>query len=387
MKEGMDTMVSNSQTYLKILADLIKIESVNDHELEVAEYLQDLFQENGIEAKILPLEGQRANLVAEIGEGAPILAVSGHMDVVDPGNLAAWDNDPFTMTEKDGKLFGRGITDMKAGLAALVIAMIELKKQGLPKKGTIRLLATAGEEVGEEGSAAFYRDHYMEDAAGLLIAEPSTVYGTASEQKGSFDIKFTSKGTSVHSSTPEKGYNALVPLMQLLNEANTYFETIPAGEMGPVRFNIDVLNGGSQINSLPDLATALVNVRTIPEYDNNQVAKQIETFVKSYNANGAQIDTDIIMNEFPIATSPSNQLVKIIQSLGKEYAGRDIVVAASPGITDASNLAKDKPHDFPFAVYGPGDGSQHQVNESLPKQMYLDFIEIYQKLFIEFLEK
>ena len=97
------------------------------------------------------------------------------MDVVDPGNLAAWDNDPFTMTEKDGKLFGRGITDMKAGLAALVIAMIELKKQGLPKKGTIRLLATAGEEVGEEGSAAFYRDHYMEDAAGLLIAEPSTV--------------------------------------------------------------------------------------------------------------------------------------------------------------------------------------------------------------------
>ena len=212
MKEGMNTMVSNSQTYLKILADLIKIKSVNDHELEVAEYLQDLFQENGIEAKILPLKGQRANLVAEIGEGTPVLAVSGHMDVVDPGNLAAWDNDPFTMTEKDGKLFGRGITDMKAGLAALVIAMIELKKQGLPKKGTIRLLATAGEEVGEEGSAAFYRDHYMEDAAGLLIAEPTTVYGTASEQKGSFDIKFTSKGTSVHSSTPEKGYNALSQL-------------------------------------------------------------------------------------------------------------------------------------------------------------------------------
>lgn len=84
------------------------------------------------------------------------------------------------------------------------------------------------------------------------------------------------------------------------------------------------------------------------------------------------------MNEFPIATSPSNQLVKTIQSIGKEYAGREIVVAASPGITDASNLAKDKPNDFPFAVYGPGDGSQHQVNESLPKKMYFDFIEIYQ---------
>ena len=163
-------MLSENQEYLKILADLIKIKSVNDHELEVAEYLKDLFQKNDIHSEILPIKGQRANLVAEIGSGAPVLAVSGHMDVVDPGNLAAWDSDPFTMTEKDGKLFGRGITDMKAGLAALVIAMIELKKQGLPKKGTIRLLATAGEEVGEEGSAAFYRDHYMEDADGLLIA-------------------------------------------------------------------------------------------------------------------------------------------------------------------------------------------------------------------------
>ena len=191
----------------------------------------------------------------------------------------------------------------------------------------------------------------------------------------------------MHSSTPEKGYNALVPLMQLLNEANEYFETIPAGEMGPVRFNIDVLNGGNQINSIPDSATALINVRTIPEYDNNQVAKKIETLVKTYNDAGAQISTEIIMNEFPIATSPSNQLVKTIQSIGKEYAGREIVVAASPGITDASNLAKDKPNDFPFAVYGPGDGSQHQVNESLPKKMYFDFIEIYQKLFMEFLEK
>lgn len=380
-------MLSENQEYLKILADLIKIKSVNDRELEVAEYLKDLFQKNDIHSEILPIKGQRANLVAEIGSGAPVLAVSGHMDVVDPGNLAAWDSDPFTMTEKDGKLFGRGITDMKAGLAALVIAMIELKKQGLPKKGTIRLLATAGEEVGEEGSAAFYRDHYMQDADGLLIAEPSSTYGTTSEQKGSFDIKFTSKGTSVHSSTPEKGYNALVPLMQLLNEANEYFETIPAGEMGPVRFNIDVLNGGNQINSIPDSATALINVRTIPEYDNNQVAKKIETLVKTYNDAGAQISTEIIMNEFPIATSPSNQLVKTIQSIGKEYAGREIVVAASPGITDASNLAKDKPNDFPFAVYGPGDGSQHQVNESLPKKMYFDFIEIYQKLFMEFLEK
>ncbi|MEO3730246.1 ArgE/DapE family deacylase [Lactiplantibacillus plantarum] len=370
---------------LKILADVIKIPSVNDHELTVAKYLQALLAKYDISAKIHPITGDRANLVAEIGHGKPVLAVSGHMDVVAAGDLAAWDTDPFTLVEKSGQLFGRGVTDMKAGLVALVVAMINIQQQGGPKHGTIRLLATMGEEVGEAGSAAFYQQGAMQDAAGLLIAEPSTVYGTAAEQKGSYDLKLTSKGKAVHSSTPERGYNALVPLIKLLNEANDYFETIPAGEMGPVRFNIDVLNGGDQVNSLPNLATALVNVRTIPEYDNDQVTQKLTDLIAAYNQQGADIKMTVIMNESPIATTADNRLVKLVQAIGKPYAGRDVVVASSPGITDASNLAKRQPAAFPFAVYGPGNMTQHQVNESLPKQMFYDFIAIYQQLFTRFL--
>ncbi|QSE55839.1 ArgE/DapE family deacylase [Lactiplantibacillus plantarum] len=369
---------------LKILADVIKIPSVNDHELTVAKYLQALLAKYDISAKIHPITGDRANLVAEIGHGKPVLAVSGHMDVVAAGDLAAWDTYPFTLVEKSGQLFGRGVTDMKAGLVALVVAMINIQQQGGPKHGTIRLLATMGEEVGEAGSAAFYQQGAMQDAAGLLIAEPSTVYGTAAEQKGSYDLKLTSKGKAVHSSTPERGYNALVPLIKLLNEANDYFETIPAGEMGPVRFNIDVLNGGDQVNSLPDLATALVNVRTIPEYDNDQVTQKLTDLIAAYNQQGADIKMTVIMNESPIATTADNRLVKLVQAIGKPYAGRDVVVASSPGITDASNLAKRQPAAFPFAVYGPGNMTQHQVNESLPKQMFYDFIAIYQQLFTRF---
>ncbi|WP_270226727.1 ArgE/DapE family deacylase [Lactiplantibacillus plantarum] len=370
---------------LKILADVIKIPSVNDHELTVAKYLQALLAKYDISVKIHPITGDRANLVAEIGHGQPVLAVSGHMDVVAAGDLAAWDTDPFTLVEKSGQLFGRGVTDMKAGLVALVVAMINIQQQGGPKHGTIRLLATMGEEVGEAGSAAFYQQGAMQDAAGLLIAEPSTVYGTAAEQKGSCDLKLTSKGKAVHSSTPGRGYNALVPLIKLLNEANDYFETIPAGEMGPVRFNIDVLNGGDQVNSLPDLATALVNVRTIPEYDNDQVTQKLADLIAAYNQQGADIKMTAIMNESPIATTADNRLVKLVQTIGKPYAGRDVVVVPSPGITDASNLAKRQPADFPFAVYGPGNMTQHQVNESLPKQMFYDFIAIYQQLFTRFL--
>lgn len=113
----------------------------------------------------------------------------------------------------------------------------------------------------------------------------------------------------------------------------------------------------------------------------------INQLIQKYNAAGAQISLETIMNEPPISTSENNAMVTLIQKIGKSYANQDVVVQPSPGITDASNLAKNQPKNFPFAIYGPGDMSQHQVNESLPKQMYFDFIDLYQELFIKFLNE
>lgn len=379
-------MIDKEQA-LKILSDLIAFDTVNSNEVKVALYLQKLFKKYNIDSEIIEIKNNRANLVAEIGTGHPVLVASGHMDVVSPGNLKEWTSDPFKLTERDGILYGRGVTDMKAGLAAMVIAMIEMHQEGLPKQGTIRLLATIGEEVGEEGSRAFLESGYMKDTDGLIIGEPSTIYSTASKQKGSFDIKFISKGQSVHSSTPEKGWNALVSLMQLLMEAKQEFDNISEGEMGRVLFNIDILKGGNQVNSIPDSAEAEVNIRTIPEYNNTKVAEMIKQLIEKYNSSGAQISTEVIMDESPIAIDENNKMVELIRKIGPKYAKNEIDVIASPGITDASNLAQNKPHDFPFAVYGPGDMTQHQVNESLPKQMYFDFINLYQELFVDFLDQ
>ena len=116
---------------IQILEDLVAIQSVNDHETQVATYLQRLLADHDIQAQLRPLSESRANLVAEIGSGHPLLGVSGHMDVVSPGDVTAWQSDPFKLTARDGKLYGRGITDMKAGLAALVIAMIELDRKSV----------------------------------------------------------------------------------------------------------------------------------------------------------------------------------------------------------------------------------------------------------------
>ncbi|WP_119325474.1 ArgE/DapE family deacylase [Companilactobacillus musae] len=379
--------LSKSQA-LEILKNLIAIKSVNDHEKTVATYLQKLLAQYDIKSEIKPIRGDRANLIAEIGQGKPVLGISGHMDVVSPGKLEDWNSNPFEMTEKDGMLYGRGITDMKSGLAAIVITMINLHAQDLPKKGTIRLMATMGEEVGEEGSSYFLKDGSMKDVDGLVIAEPSG-YNIGYAEKGSMDIKFISKGKASHSSMPENGYNAIDALMNLLIEANTTFrdDQIKGDSIGPLVFNTTLIKGGTQVNSIPDYAEAEANVRTIPEYDNQKVIATLHNLIKKYNDQGAQISTDIYMNEGPVLMSPKNPLITPTKKLMEKYTTETVHVAPISAVTDASNLVQNKPIEFPFIVAGPGNNTPHQINENLDKQMYFNFIDIYEKLFIDFLEK
>lgn len=400
----------NESQCMNILRKLVAINSVNDNEITVAKYIQDLLAQNNIKSTIKDIHGNRANLVAEIGHGKPVLAFTGHMDTVAPGNLDDWKTDPFTLSEKDGTIYGRGVCDMKSGLAAAVIAMIELHKQGLPKQGTIKLLATMSEEVGEEGSRYFLDDGDMDDVDGLIVGEP-TGYNMSFDEKGSMDIKVTSKGKTSHSSMPQFGYNAIDALINFLTEANRLFrqETNNHDTMGPLVFDTTTITGGTQVNSIPNLAQADINVRTIPEFNNQQVIEQMNQLVDKYNQRGAHIALDVYMNEDPVSMAKDNLLVPLTIDAMKQYTSGnvsylndtstnmgqllqkynngDMFVFANPGITDASNLVKNKPTDFPFIVAGPGNLSSHKVNEELDKQMFFNFIDIYENLMTEFLDK
>ncbi|WP_129044926.1 ArgE/DapE family deacylase [Companilactobacillus metriopterae] len=387
--------VINTEERIQILADLVAIQSVNDNETEVAQYLNNLFEKHNISSTILHISGNRSNLVAEIGTGSPVIAVTGHMDVVDSGNLTAWDSDPFTMTEKHGNLFGRGTNDMKSGLAALVISMIELNHAGKPTKGTIRLLATAGEEVGESGSRAFFENGYMEDASALLVAEPSG-FNIGHAQKGSMDLKIISKGITVHSSIPKLGYNAINSLINVISEANKTFSdpNNPKSELfGPMDFNADVITGGTQVNSIPDYAEAEINVRTVPEYNNEMVLTELNKIISRYNSRYATeavpvpLMLEVLMNELPVQAQADSKFINYAREIATTFSSTTIPVLPLSGITDASNLVRDKPSDFLFLVFGPGDARQaHVINEHISKDMYLEFIEIYIQLFSKMLD-
>lgn len=369
---------------LQILADLIAIKSVNENEIEVANYLKDLFAEYGIESKIVPVTETRVNLVAEIGSGSPVIGISGHMDVVSAGDEREWTSDPFVMTERDGNLYGRGTNDMKAGLVNLALTMIEFKANNELKNGTVRFMATTGEEVGGAGSKKLYEEGFMDDVDYLWVAEPSPetiIYS----HKGSLNFRITSLGEAAHSSMPHLGYNAINPIMKYLLELDEKLNNDPRSNevLGKLVMSTTILNAGNQVNSIPEKAVAEINVRTIAEFDNDEVIALFKETAEKYNQEGSKIEVKVTMSLPSVFTTGKSDMVELTKKLGKKHLNLDIKVEGSPGVTDASNLLRGKDASFPFMMYGPGETKMaHKTDEYVRKDYYLAFFDIYRELIL-----
>lgn len=369
---------------IKILSDVVAIKSVNENEIEVANYLKDLFAEYGIESKIVPVTDTRVNLVAEIGSGKPVIGVSGHMDVVSPGDESEWTSDPFTLTERDGNLYGRGSNDMKSGLINLALVLIELKESNELTNGTVRLMATTGEEVGGAGSKKLYEEGYMDDVDYLWVAEPSQdtiIYS----HKGSLNVRVTSTGEAAHSSMPDQGYNAINALMEYLLDMGKKLNHDKRTNkvLNKLVSSTTIFNGGNQVNSIPDKAVAEINVRTIPEFNNDEVIVLFDTTADEYNKKGSKIEVEVTMSLPSVLTSGQSKMIDLSKELGKKYLGLDLSIKASTGVTDGSNLLRGKDTNFPFMMFGPGEIKMaHKVDEYVDKEVYLAFFEIYKELIL-----
>lgn len=371
---------------LDFLKSLVQIDSstANGNETSVAKVIQTKLAENGIDSKFVNFAPGRDNLVADINPDAegPILALTGHEDVVNTGDLSEWTYPPFEPTEVGDKLYGRGAEDMKAGLAGLVLTLIQLKKSGF--KHHVRLLATVGEEYGAPGAKQLTELGYVDDIDALIVGEGSDkklLWGHG----GSYNYKIISHGKAAHSSVPAKGINALEKLGDFLIQERTLFDDVPDNpEIGPFVHTVTIFKGGKQINTIPDYAEVRGNARPTPTFLNDEITKRLKALAEKISNDGrpGTLEFQLIHSFIPVESSKDGKLINSLHGAIQSVRGEDLQLAFPNGATDASEFYKSKNH-FDIAWFGPSDdsaaGTAHQVDEYVSIQRYLDAISIYTK--------
>lgn len=377
---------------VKVLKDLIAINSVNGNEEAVADYLDKLFKQHGIESHVDRFGDHRANLTVDFGQGDSVLGITGHMDTVAIGDRDKWQHDPFTPTLDGDRLYGRGAADMKSGLAAQVIALIQLHDAKKLPAGHVRFIATAGEEYGTPGANRLEAAGVAKDLAALVVGEPTggnVVYA----HSGSLNYRIISKGRSVHSSRPEDGKNAIDALVDYCVKERSIFDVAkPDPYLGQVKHSVTVINGGEQVNTIPDSATLEGNVRPTKTFDNDKVIAAIQQAVAEVNQQGgAQLTFQLIHSFRPVASDPDSQFVQgALQAAQAAYKPLDDhpqpALKTINGATDASVFVKHNP-DLPVIVLGADAwDAAHQINEYTTVSSFKATIDIYQQIITHFFD-
>ena len=249
---------------VELTRKLIQFDTVNPpgNEKEIALFIGDLILENGFAINYHVFEENRLHLIAEKGvspEKNPIV-FSGHLDVV-PLGTRKWDVEPFSGEIVNGKIFGRGSSDMKGGVAAMLVAAIEAFNENPPVEG-IRIVLTAGEELGCQGATQLVSTyHKLGKAKAIIIAEP-TSNNPIIGHKGGLYLNISIQGISAHSSMPELGDNAIYKAAHAITKIEQWdFSGIEDSILGVPTINVGKITGGQNLNSVPDHAEFTIDFR------------------------------------------------------------------------------------------------------------------------------
>lgn len=260
------------------LAALVAINTENPpgREREAAEYISGLLADAGFDLALSEYQPGRTNVIARLENGAgPCFAFNTHIDVVPAGG--GWSQDPFVLTERDGKLYGRGSCDAKGPLVAMLEAMRMLASRRDSWQGTLMGIFVADEEAASEGAKFYVRD--APAAIDFAVIGEPTSNSTYSAHKGSLRPVVRVHGVTAHSGTPELGENAifraatLLGLVEKNHEHSVRCRCHPL--VGTASLTVTRIHGGHADNVLPDSCELLLDRRMVPGEDEEQVKQEI----------------------------------------------------------------------------------------------------------------
>ncbi|MDF2500822.1 MAG: dapE [Anaerosporomusa subterranea] len=362
---------------IELLRSLIQINTTNPpgNEMKLAQWISDWLDKRGICSKIVDLGAGRANLIARLDGSTrkSALLFTGHLDTVPPGSNP-WKYDPFAAEQVGDRIYGRGSSDMKGGLAAMLYALVSLKRQEIVTEHDIVLLATAGEEINCLGAQAFVDAGGMKEIAAVVVGEP-TNGDVIVAHKGAAWIEITTSGSTAHGSMPHLGVNAILRMNDLLSKlSKRQFIISPNSWLGMPTISINQIQGGVATNVIPDSCTCQVDIRLIPGQTLQNATEMITDVIRELTEADPNFEAQFSVINFrePVACPEGHP---IIQN-ALECVGGPSTVRGVNFYTDASTLLQGK--SLPVIFYGPGNDAQaHQPNEFISIIKYLESIRFY----------
>ena len=343
---------------VELLKALVRIPSVNPDgdpgvenpgEAACAEYVGEFLRRAGARVEWETVLAGRPNVVAVFPSDAPgkkRVVFAPHLDTV---SVVGMTIDPFAAEVREGKLWGRGASDTKGPMAAMLWALWELRER-IPALGyEICFAGLMGEEAGQYGSKAFVAKHTADFA---VIGEP-TELGIVHTHKGSAWLHLTTRGKAVHASAPDRGANAIYKMMEVLGVVRERviprFAAMSHPVLGAPTVSVGTIRGGSKINIVPDCCEAGVDLRTIPEQDR---AGFVEGIVEELREVCPDLEASWTESR-PLWTEPAHPLIAALERAGGKLCG-------APWFCDAAVLAAA---GIPAVAAGPGSIAQAHTRD------------------------
>jgi succinyl-diaminopimelate desuccinylase len=360
---------------LDLARRLLAFDTINPpgNESEPARLLGDLLSAAGFLTRYFEFAPGRSTLLATLeGTGRPI-GFTGHLDTVPLGS-APWRHDPFGGVVDDGRLYGRGASDMKAAVAAMVVAA--LRQAGTGGRGAgIVLIITAGEETSCEGARHLAAALDLRGMVGALVVGEPTSNQPVIAHKGSVRYRIAAQGVSAHGSMPDQGVNAIHRIAEVVARLRCFdFGTPPHPLLGAPTLNIGTITGGAGINLVADAAELGVDVRLIPGQQEEMVRARIQAEL------GPDLTIERLEQADSVATDRSDPWIRQVCGIAERYLGPGLEPGGVPYFTDASVLTPALGNP-PTVILGPGEAAMaHKTDEYCLVSRLTESVAIYRDI-------
>jgi succinyl-diaminopimelate desuccinylase len=338
--------------------DILRLNTINPpgEEQACAQLLGGILERAGYRVRYHSFGPRRVNLLAEIGGAQkPPLCFTGHIDVV-PLGAAPWSKDPFAGDTDAGRLYGRGSSDMKSGVAAFVTAAVSMAPH-LERTAGVALVITAGEETGCEGAFHLLHDRALGRAGAVLVAEP-TANQPFVGHKGAMFLRARASGVTAHGSMPDQGVNAIYKAARAVGKLERFgFANPPHPLMGQGTLNVGTIQGGLNVNSVPDQALIGIDIRTVPTIDHAALLAELSRQL------APDVELETLMSLEAVYTDPADPWMRSVFEVMTPILGAAPTPRTATYFTDAAALrqAYGAP---PTVILGPGEPQMaHQTDE------------------------